>query len=59
MYNVDRWAAYTKQFQHRTGNYVKDIMRYEGPWCVLTPRQMRRVVKKGRKRNDQSIGLFS
>jgi hypothetical protein len=52
MFNVDRWGSYTKQKYN-----IRNINRYDGKWCDMTPKQLRRAVHKARKNNDWSIGV--
>ena len=57
MFNVDRWAVYTAQKLKIPVGYVLSG-RYNGHWSIITPAQRRRLNKKARKNNDQSIGIF-
>jgi hypothetical protein len=55
MFNLDRWAYYTAQ-KHNT--HVSNVFAGQFNWVQFTPAQRRRVIKKARKNNDQTIGYF-
>lgn len=62
MYNIDRWAVYTRQNLSRKNknNRVMTewyLMTNVGNWHPCTPKQARRMRKKFRA-GDKSIGMY-
>lgn len=58
MFNVDRWAYYTAQHNQMKVINVYWMDANWTSWDMLTAAQRRRIIKKSRKNNDQSIGIF-
>lgn len=56
MFNVDRWGVYSAQ---RLGIPLRRLIFLDRNWPNMTSKQFRRCVKKARKRNDWSIGLYA
>ena len=53
MFNIDRWAAYTKQKLHASGKHYSNLNQYGGRWFMPTPKQRRRIKHKGNKNQDR------
>lgn len=63
LFNIDRWANYTRQNYSRPykGNRVMTnwflMTNVTGNWTSCTPKQARRMRKRFR-RGDHSIGMY-